>query len=203
MLIGNPAAPARSGIEALLASAITGTWTAFEAMAGDLWETALNIHPAGLAELKGIRNKKLRRDETGPIEKADTKSIPLWLVVKHKFSVADKMGSILRERQRFDHLNGIREAYRLAFFRNFYQVDAALDDAAIDSLASVRHLIVHRAGNVDSSYERQATYLNIPCAPIGQPIAFDGEIVARLRSGALASSLRLLVAVDEWITAER
>jgi hypothetical protein len=46
-------APAAIGLEAMLSSAITGTWTAFETMAGDLWEAALNAHPDGLAELKG------------------------------------------------------------------------------------------------------------------------------------------------------
>ena len=40
------------GLDAMLSAAITGTWTAYETMAGDLWETALNIHPNTLAELR-------------------------------------------------------------------------------------------------------------------------------------------------------
>jgi hypothetical protein len=54
MLQGTPSA---TGLEAMLSSALTGTWTAFETMAGDLWETALNLHPAVLAELRGKKKR--------------------------------------------------------------------------------------------------------------------------------------------------
>jgi hypothetical protein len=44
--------PPGAGLEALISSAVTGTWTAFETMAGDLWEVALNHHPDRLSEMK-------------------------------------------------------------------------------------------------------------------------------------------------------
>src|SRR5882724_8577934 len=43
----------RTGLDAILRGMVTGMWTAFEVLASDLWEAALNAHPAGLAELKG------------------------------------------------------------------------------------------------------------------------------------------------------
>jgi hypothetical protein len=34
-----------AGVESLLSSLLLGTWTAFETMAGDLWEASLNFTP--------------------------------------------------------------------------------------------------------------------------------------------------------------
>ncbi|MGO9110462.1 MAG: hypothetical protein ACLP9L_14660, partial [Thermoguttaceae bacterium] len=48
---------AGKGIDALLASLIIGTWTAFEVLATHLWEAALNYHPSDLCLLKGNRNR--------------------------------------------------------------------------------------------------------------------------------------------------
>ena len=41
------------GCEAVLSAMIIGTWTAFETMAGDLWEVAINECPKHLSQLKG------------------------------------------------------------------------------------------------------------------------------------------------------
>ena len=211
LMIAAPLTPARNGLEAILSFCVTGTWTAFETMAGDLWEAALNVHPSGLSELKGKRKSgqkpsdvnetpDLRGDDSA--ESASLKMVPLAELIRHEYEIRGKMGSVPRARQRFDHLAGIREAYRLAFFKNFEQVDAALTDDVIDALNAVRNLIVHRAGVVDETYEKRSRHLDIPKAPIGQPIFLDGEIVAKLMESVISSSLHLLVAVDEWIAAE-
>jgi hypothetical protein len=55
-------AETRSGLDASLGSMVTGAWTAFEILAGDLWEQAINAHPTGLAALAG----KPPKDMPGP-----------------------------------------------------------------------------------------------------------------------------------------
>ena len=41
-------------IETLMLTQVVSVWTAFETLAGDLWEAALNAHPQGLSDLRGI-----------------------------------------------------------------------------------------------------------------------------------------------------
>lgn len=41
-------------IQASMMSYLTTGWTIIETMSGDLWEEALNIHPASLADLTGL-----------------------------------------------------------------------------------------------------------------------------------------------------
>jgi hypothetical protein len=207
MLAGG--APARQGLEAMLSSCMTGTWTAFETMAGDLWETALNMHPKGLAELQGKRKRLLKgaeidsdaaaNSEQDDSDGANLKSVPLNEILRHEFKIEHRMGSVLRTRQRFDHLAGIREAYSLAFSRKADDIDVMLKQDSLDAVNAVRNLIVHRSGVVDQTYERKAKFLKIPTSPIGFPIFLDGEIVRKLMTATVICSLRLIVAVDEWI----
>lgn len=50
------------GLRAILVSQLTGMWTAFETLAGDLWEMALNVHPYGLSELKGKPSDRISKN---------------------------------------------------------------------------------------------------------------------------------------------
>jgi hypothetical protein len=191
----------------MLSFCVTGTWTAFETMAGDLWEAALNVHPQGLAELKGTRKRitrgtdsdSSRGQEDPEIEKL--KSVPLNEILRHEFKIENRMGTVLRTKQRFDHLVGIREAYGLAFFKNTDDIDAVLKEDVFDALNTIRNLIVHRSGVVDTTYERKSKFLKIPSAPVGSPIFLDGETVVHLMRAVTARSLHLLTSVDAWITA--
>ena len=90
------------GHEAWLGSQITGTWTAFEAMAGDLWEAALNYKPRELAKLSGSKHGK------------DSKQIGLDQIQRYNFDLSTHMGTIFvgTNKYQFDRLSGIREAYR-------------------------------------------------------------------------------------------
>jgi hypothetical protein len=208
VMLAGQGAPARLGIAALLSSCVTGTWTAFETMASDLWAAALNIHPVGLAELKGRRKRLLTDDEAssaevdaanGDVDKDNIKTVPLSEILRHEFKIEHAMGNVLRTRRRFDHLAGIKEAYALAFFKKSEKIDAILKDKSFEALNAVRNLIVHHAGIVDRTYERKAKYLDIPNAPIGFPIFLDGETVMKLMRSVIVCSFNLITAVDDWI----
>jgi hypothetical protein len=54
----------QEGAEGWLASQLTGTWTAFEALAQDLWVAALNGHPRELAGLHGIKRNAKDKHKT-------------------------------------------------------------------------------------------------------------------------------------------
>jgi hypothetical protein len=193
------------GFHTMFSSYITATWTAIEAMAADLWEAALNAHPAGLSNLSGKSNRlrqtnkpsgfSPRTVESGP------KLVPLSFIQMHHFDVRQKMGTILRERFEFGRLDGIREAYASAFHEKSTQIDAALSNNALDSLSAVRNVIVHRAAIADAEYLKRAKRLKVPIPPagIGAQVPLDGQVVVELIAPAISCASKLIGAVDDWI----
>ena len=206
-MLATEGSPSRQGIEALLSSCIIGIWTAFETMAGDLWQTAVNLHPRTLAELKGARKRLLKgvdddapsSDDRDDPDRRNKRSVPLNDILRYEYDIRDKMGTVLRNSLRFDYLTGIREAYALAFSKKFDAIDAILKHESFDALSSIRNLIVHRSSIVDSTYEQRTKYLKIPIAPLGSQICLDGETVRDLMQSVIVCSLHLIVAVDDWV----
>lgn len=189
----------------MLSAFIVMGWTAFEALAADLWEAALNQHPAGLSTLsespkrlrKGAKNRSYQaKDE----EHSELKHVPLNLMQKYGYDLSNSMGSILRDRFSFERLDGIREAYGSAFPK-FDKIDDPLTDNALDALATVRNVIVHRAGIADQEYCRRIERLKIPKVDIGAALLLDGEVVEQLVGNTLDRAIDLFSGVDEWLSA--
>jgi hypothetical protein len=177
------------GVEAWFSSQIVGAWTAFETMTGDLWEAALNCHPAGLSELKG------KTSGTG-----DGKMVSLMMLQKYSYNLSTKMGTLLREKRSFDRLEAIRDAYTEAFYTDVARITTLLGEKSVNALAAVRHLIVHRASVVDQRYlDRTKSLPNVPRAAVGKPIVLDGKIVHDLIQPVMQIGIDLIVAVDAWI----
>src|ERR1700689_4245125 len=109
-------------------------------------------------------------------------------VTKGEYDLRGKMGVLLTEAKRvqFTTLDGIREAYSLAFSERVRQarpdrIDKALADKRIDSLSAVRNLIVHKAGVADAEYADRAK--GAPSAPQikeGDALQLDGEVCRSL-----------------------
>jgi hypothetical protein len=179
------------GVEAWLSAQIVTSWTAFETLAGDLWEAALNSHPHGLSELKG--------------EKAQgEKTVQISLLRKYSFDVSKRMGTLLKEKRNFDGLEGFREYYKLAFYTDDATITEILSNDLLDTLSTVRNLLVHRGGVVDERYLRRTKSLPLaPKAKIGERIKLDGDIVERLSLAMQLLGASLLQAVDQWLSAHR
>jgi len=207
VILGNSGPSA--GFQTMFASYLTGTWTAIETMAGDLWETAVNIHPAGLSNLGGKVSRLRKTGKTsGPSMSGkadDSKLVPLSLIQMNQFDLRQKMGTILKERFAFSRLDGIREAYASAFHQNSSEIDKALGDDSLDALSAVRNVIVHKAAIADEEYLKKTKYLKLPIgkAGVGAIVPLDGEVVVKLIAPARASATKLLGAVDSWIARER
>ena len=107
-----------------MSSQIIASWTAFEAMAGDLWEASLNIKPDKLAKLAG-------RTRTPRTQADDPRRIKLDWLYKHQFDLSKVMGTVFLEDKRysFDSLDGVREAYNDAFSEDGDAVKAAIGDS--------------------------------------------------------------------------
>lgn len=188
------------------AAHITGTWTAIEAMLGDLWEESLNYHPKILAGLTGKPDRitshtKQEKPEQQLHRQAGEKEVPLLQIELAEFDIKNKMGTIFRRQRRFEfsRLSSIKEAYSRAFKEKSGRIDSALSSKSIESLSAVRNVIVHKAGHADQQYVKQCSFLDIPKAELGQPVLLDGDSVAKLIKGAFDSSKALLIGVDEWL----
>jgi hypothetical protein len=197
------------GLGHFLAQCIIGSWTAFETLAGDLWEAALNSYPHGLSELKGFRRKKDKASDSdndsarARLDRTE-KVINLNQLQRYQYDLRNKMGSALRYRQRFDHLQGIREAYIQAFHEAYDPIDAIiLNDRTIDAVCAIRNVLVHKAGIADDDYLRSAKYLNVPKADKGRAIHLDGEIIYNLCLELHRLCFALVIVVDGWIAIER
>jgi hypothetical protein len=185
------------GPEAWMASQIIATWTAFEAMTGDLWEAALNAKPAILAKLDG-RNPS-SRSKPGD----DPKRIKLDYLYQYDFDLSGRMGSIFvrEKRYSFDRLDGIRDAYREAFSVDGDPVKAIMADKALDVGSLVRNNLVHNGGIIDAAYASRASVLPPEAVgEIGSPILIDGELVAKINGPLIKAGHDLVVAVDNWLS---
>lgn len=206
MISLSPAPQVTRGLDAMFSSLLLGTWTAFEAMAADAWEQAVNAHPKTLSELKGNWKQRFRRaastlsavQASPELAVLESKQVPLGLLQKYQYDLRSAMGSLLRPRFSFDRLDGIREAYGSAFPET-PRLDKALSDESLDALSALRNLLVHRAGIVDSEYLRKAKSLKLPQATLGMPVTLDGDVVMNLIGPAINASNELLSSVDEWL----
>jgi hypothetical protein len=186
------------GPDAWMASQIIATWTAFEAMAEDLWEAALNLKPTILAKLKGRKSSR-------PKDADDPKRIRLESVFKYDFDIAHRMGTIFLEENRyaFDTLGGIREAYKDAFSVDSDSILSLIDSKSLDAISLVRNNLVHSGGVMDQRTHRRSDDLpaQLRGLAVGQPILLDGEIVSALNGSVIENGRDLLAAVDSWLAA--
>jgi len=195
--------------ESMLASMITGMWTAFEVLAGDLWEAALNCHARVLSDLKGPKKRKQekkRSDDDEPPKRRpgdDEATIPIKLIQKHGYDLSSKMGSLLRNKFNFGLLESIRSAYLRAFSEHSENIEKAIFDPSLDQLAMLRNVLVHRGGIADEDFCKTVKRFKFPHF-IGIPeqtaISLTGQIVLDVIDPAIKTSVQLAQTVDSWLT---
>jgi hypothetical protein len=201
----------KSAIFATYCSQLTASWTAWETLATDLWESALNYHPAKLATLTGSRNRisdkvglKKGESEEGA-EPSDREFEPrlsdFQRITGGSFNAAKVMGTLLKKEMKFQTLAGIRRAYSRAFSDKYSAIDPAFSDRSLDKLNIVRNLISHRAGIVDNRFAEQVATVPDwkPEFEIGKSIELDGKKVQDLINPVFRLAVDLIRAVDEWI----
>lgn len=186
-------APIAMSAQATFAAYLGQGWTVFETFASDLWEAAANIRPKILADINKVTFSETRDPDGG-------KQIPLWLLERHGYDLRGKMGTLLRERLKFDSLLGIREAYNAAFSIDGTKVTTALGHDSFDALSCVRQVLVHRAGKADAEYVRKSTPLALaPKTQLDNIIELDGQVVANIFLAVFPKVIELFTAVDDWL----
>jgi hypothetical protein len=181
-------------VNAWLSSLIVGAWTAFETLAGDLWEEAINAHPKTLA----TRASQLRAGEQKP-------SISFDRLGKFGFNLAGIMGTLLRESRNnpFQTLEQIAETYQYTFpngphvsRKEFWK------DKDIFAVSLLRNVIAHRAGVADHKFIGKAeSDARLAHFKEDAEIQLDGALVSELLTGLFAFAKKAIHSVDGWIAA--
>jgi hypothetical protein len=201
--------------EAVLDAVVIGTWAAFETLAGDLWEEALNAHPDRLSSLEGKETTETKnsiaraRGEEGSArtqddrkEKDNPRAIRLDLLGKFGFDLGKVMGKILRDRFAFSRLEDVRMAYVKAFR---YEAEGklivdCLNSDALDCLSAVRNVIVHKSGRADGSFRiRIGSDVRFQGTKVDDPVVLDGGLVKSLVDPAVGRAVELCRLVDLWL----
>jgi hypothetical protein len=182
------------GLESVLASTITGAWTAFEVLAGDLWEASVNAHPDCMfPHLRNPDGKKRK-----PTKRQQTKSLELWDIRRHKWDLNGKVGTVLREGIKFTTLGEMRGVYRQAFRSK--KVNKPLNNRAIDVLQIIRNCLVHKSGKIDAEFVEKAGEISELSDLAKQPaLTLSPEFVAPKVISVVECAGSLISAVDRWV----
>lgn len=177
------------GADAWLAAQITGVWTAFEALAEELWVAAVNAHPHGLAELKGAKKQA-----------GEDKKIDLSMLQRHGYDLSKNMGTVLSKRFSFDRLEDIRRAYEEAQFEGDVPIQDLLQEKSLSILSATRQVIVHNGGLIDEKFLRRKADLPAELiAALGEPLPLNGETVASLIGPVIQLGWDLIMCIDQWL----
>ncbi len=178
MLNENLPAP-MAAIDALFASIVVQSWTAFECLVGDLWVLAIDHGPKKWIE-QLVQSKQINKKEMPG---------PRW-------------GSHLRAKRKvtFQTLPNIRRLYEAAFGELLAMEFNNVAGGHIVALSAIRNVLTHRAGLTDSTFlEQVAHFPEFSRYKVSEPVLLDGECVKRLRQASLELGLALISFVDDEI----
>jgi hypothetical protein len=185
----------------LMALQVIHAWTAFETLAGDLWETAVNLCPDPLALMSsGQRDQGREKDKEG-------RTIPIKSLLDYGLDIKNCMGTILRTQTKckFTSWDEITKSYQTTFPKDSAIASKELwSELDAYSVSQVRNLLVHKAGVVDQKFvddcKRDPRMWRFEA---GNPIQLTGNLIQQLLRGHFCFSAVLILLVDEWVVRHR
>jgi hypothetical protein len=207
------------GTEALLAATLLGTWTAFEAIATDLWVAAVNDRPMtlGVNAIMAPRSSGLESRRAGDADDVSSHSLSLDVLREFRFDLKNQIGTMLWRKRKFDFntVSGVQQAYTAAFCErdkkgNNRGVHKDIKDAFSESafadisvLEAIRHVLIHRGGMADKPFvERVKRHPHLSKIEERERIEVDGQMVRTYTSAVCAGAARLVRGLDAWFERE-
>ena len=179
--------------DAILASIVSESWTAFECLVSDVWVEALNNGPRDIANRVVIHKDLKRRDDP----------ITVRMLVDLEYDVRKELGAFLRETRRvsFQTLDGIVAAYSMAFGPDSVELFKTIDGGFIEALSACRNILAHKAGVADKDFMKQIEKIpEFNNCSLKTPVFLDGRLVSKMRNGAVNLGLALIGYVDNVLT---
>jgi hypothetical protein len=191
------------GGEAILSSVIVGAWTAFESLAGDLWEAILNLRPKLAIVAIGAQIATDENETESERKYRMTTPLPVHMLNDPAFNIQTHMGSILRAQGKFDFARReqAKDAYKKTFPQLWPQIEPIFDDRRLRWLAKLRNVILHHAAVADLEFVTAfAEHPELRGFQKGDHVALDGVIVANLAESAALAGVQLIKLVDGWLS---
>jgi hypothetical protein len=156
-----------------LCHAITfGFWTAFECVAGDVWEVAVNVEPGGLWKTA-----------------SEEKTLGVATLAKYGFDLRACLGTVLKSKFDFTGVSGIRKAY-LKTFGDSPVVEKALNDPNLSFLEACRNVVAHKAGIIDEMFLKRVQRTG-RVYTVGSKLEIDRSTLTTFRNTNLVAGLKL------------
>lgn len=184
----------KDSIDALFASVVLGSWTAFECLAADLWSIGVDHGPKEVAARLAISNQLQKHDENITAKTVHTTEndprfqYGSWLLEVGKVS--------------FQKLELIKLYYSIAFGEEYKKLFTDTADGYIGALSCVRNALIHRSGIADKKFvERAQQFPELRIIKAGDLVLLDGEFVKKLRSAAAEVGWELISRMDALLSA--
>ncbi len=182
----------KTSIQVLNSAAVSGSWTAIECLATDLWVASLNEEPLLVGQ---TAISSLDPQEAGELT---SKHIPVGLAARHGFDLRRSLGTVLRTKFDFTGVSGIQKAYKV-FVPNDEFIEKVLAQPELSEMEATRHVIVHRAGKVDEDY-RKRTGSDLPVGTVLNITVSQAERFCELSA---RSGTGLLAFVNDWFVQKK
>jgi hypothetical protein len=161
---------------ALLRNAIVAAWSAFEVLAGDLWEVAVNRCPMvyGARVLQGFDwDKKTFQDSSA------------HLLLRRRIGTL----AVQRQKVSFKNNRACHSAFKVILGEH-EKLDELLSNRNdnLRQLAAYRHVLVHRGGHADAKFNEDSGL----SVPLNKLIPLQGETVGRMLTEASNTAVRLM-----------
>ncbi len=195
------------GFKPFFSSVVSGAWTAFEAVATDLWIASVNARTslatnAMKATRKGASADATKEESDTAKQKANPQVVRVDLLAKYKFDFKNQVGYIVwrEDRLGFNTLKDLQHTYRAAFGQITQKWFNEPLHADLVYLEAMRQVIVHRGGKVDDYFrERVTDHPVLSKLKTGDPLPLDGEMAAKNAELALVCGFKLVNSVDDWL----
>jgi hypothetical protein len=170
------------GCESIIVGVLTGMWTVFEVLAGDLWAGAIAAKPRTFSHLEAQAPKQHSS-------------------ISYAQSIVSQLSGItLEKKYKFASLLEIRKAYHDAFDKNNTDVLAAIDNVQLDTIALVRNAFIHSAGTIDDKFAEQAQKIpSLSSLASGKEFLADGRLLEGVVAPAVDVCVDLCESVDKWL----
>jgi hypothetical protein len=181
-------------IQALLYAVVVESWMAFEIFVADLFCEALDH---GLPEWRINIGRKYKEFIGG------SNWEPQKIAPRVVHDPQEAYGSFLKDNDAisFQKFRSIRFWYKTAFGKEIERFFRETEGGYLRALSAVRNVILHKAGIADATYKNEEEkFPELNSVEENKPICLDGEIVRKLRNGAIAAGVELILYIDDALT---
>jgi hypothetical protein len=188
------------GISSIFSSMIIGAWTAFEALAEDLWVACVNgnLRLAFIA----LDAEPSQGDSDQDVERKHRVkfSLPLRFLQKPDFDIKAQMGTVLRSKWNFDRKDEAADAYLKIFREKGKELKEIFESNDLRWLSAVRNVLIHNGGVADEEFLKLVkNHDRLKDVTPGTEIPLDGALTAELVSAASVKGKALIDLIDDWI----